>query len=117
MYQREELGPIAEGAPFYVQFAYTKNTPDLTASALQPVAPPPQTSPPPPTAAPAPQQQPAVAAKSSNDSIWIVVLPIVFAAGLAVTLLLGFGERALSAARKSDADRADDTEKGPQDGN
>ena len=42
---------------------------------------------------------------------------VVFAAGLAVTLLLGFGERALSAARKSDADRADDTEKGPQDGN
>ena len=42
---------------------------------------------------------------------------VVFAAGLAVTLLLGFGERALSAARKSDADRADDTGKGPQDGN
>jgi len=82
MYQREELGPIAEGAPFYVQFAYTKSTPDLTASALQPVAPPPQ------TAVPAPQQEPAASAGSSNDSIWIVVLPIVFAAGLAAGWIL-----------------------------
>ena len=87
-YQREELGPIAEGAPFYVQFAYSKNTPDLTASALQPAAPPQQTSPPPPTAAPTPQQQPAASAESSNDSIWIVVLPIVFAAGLAAGWIL-----------------------------
>ena len=34
VYQREELGPIAEGATFFVQFAYEKSTPDLTASAL-----------------------------------------------------------------------------------
>lgn len=80
MYQREELGPIAEGAPFFVQFSYDKATPDLTAAALQPVAPPPQPSPPPQTAVPA--------AEASNDSIWIVVLPIVFAAGLAAGWIL-----------------------------
>jgi hypothetical protein len=88
MYQREELGPIAEGAPFYVQVSYNKNSPDLTASALRPAAPPAQTSPPPQTVAPAPQQQPAASAESSNDSIWIVVLPIVFAAGLAAGWIL-----------------------------
>lgn len=88
MYQREELGPIAEGAPFYVQVSYNKNSPDLTASALRPASPPAQTSPPPQTVAPAPQQQPAASAESSNDSIWIVVLPIVFAAGLAAGWIL-----------------------------
>lgn len=87
MYLREELGPIAEGAPFYVQISYNKATPDLTASALQPVAPPPQTSMPPQQAAPA--QQPTSAGEAdSNDSIWIVVLPIVFAAGLAAGWIL-----------------------------
>lgn len=86
MYQREVLGPIAEGAGFFVQFSYDKSTPDLTAAALQPVAPPPQqTAPPPQTAAPTPAQQPATGA---SNSIWIVVLPIVFAAGLAAGWIL-----------------------------
>lgn len=88
MYQREELGPIAEGAPFYIQVSYNKSSPDLTASALQPVAPPQQTSPPIQAAAPAPQPQPQASAETSNDSIWIVVLPIVFAAGLAAGWIL-----------------------------
>ena len=42
---------------------------------------------------------------------------VVFAAGLAVTLLLGFGERALSSARKSGAKTSGKTKKGQQDGN
>jgi hypothetical protein len=87
-YQREELGPIAEGAPFYIQFSYTKNTPDLTASALQPVDPPQQQAPPPQNAAPATQQQGAPTQESSDDSVWFIVIPIVFAAGLAAGWIL-----------------------------
>ncbi len=88
MYQREELGPVAEGAPFFIQVAYTKNTPDLTASALQPVAPQQQSVPPPqPVTTPAPQ--PVTGASGGSDnSIWFVVLPIVFAAGLAAGWIL-----------------------------
>lgn len=89
VYQREELGAIAEGAPFFVQFKYSKSSPDLTASALQPVAPPPpqnalsqQNSPQPP------QQTTAATASDSSDSIWIIVIPIVFAAGLAAGWIL-----------------------------
>ena len=88
MYQREELGPIAEGAPFYrpVRLHQEHSRSDgLGAAAGSPPAADIAT---PSDGAPAPQQQPAASAESSNDSIWIVVLPIVFAAGLAAGWIL-----------------------------
>lgn len=86
-YQREDLGPIPEGGSFFVEFSYTKNTPNLTVSALQPVAPTPQQSMPPP-AANLPAQPGTQPTKSSDNSVWFVVIPIVFAAGLAAGWIL-----------------------------
>ena len=87
LYQREILGPITEGASFFIQFAYETSTPDLTASALQPVAPPPQQALPPAQAAP-PASAAQPIASGSDNSIWFVVLPIVFLAGLAAGWIL-----------------------------
>ena len=85
-YQREDLGAIPEGGSFFVEFSYNKTSPDLTASALQPVAPPPQQTMPPP----AQTDQPSAAqpAQAADNSVWYIVIPIVFAAGLAAGWIL-----------------------------
>lgn len=97
LYQREELGPVPTGGTFFVEVSYSKSAPDLTASALQPVAPPqPRTG---PGSTPELPPAPSTVAESgsSQDSVWIVVLPIVFAAGLAAGWILLSGRK-----RKSD---------------
>lgn len=98
IYQREELGPVPAGGTFFIEVSYSKSTPNLTASALQPVAPPPQAQTTPGAVPmPAPAPTPVVETGSSRESVWIVVLPIVFAAGLAAGWILLSGRQ-----RKSD---------------
>ena len=87
-YQREDLGPIPEGGSFFVEVSYSKVAPDLTASALQPVAPPPQQNLPPAAANQASQTAAAQPAQSADNSVWFIVIPIVFAAGLAAGWIL-----------------------------
>jgi hypothetical protein len=87
-YQREELGPVPEGGSFFVQFSYNKATPDLTASALKPVAPPQEQTMPPPVAAQTTEPSTVQSAQPADNSVWFVVIPIVFAAGLAAGWIL-----------------------------
>lgn len=87
-YAREDLGPIPDGGSFFIETSYTKTTPDLTASALQPVAPPPQQSPPPGATSQSPQTPAAQTTTPADSSVWYIVLPIVFAAGLAAGWIL-----------------------------
>ena len=87
-YQREELGPVPEGGSFFVQFSYEKATPDLTASALKPVAPPQQQTVPPPATAQTTEPSTAQSAQPADNSVWFVVIPIVFVAGLAAGWIL-----------------------------
>ena len=92
-YQREELGPVAEGAPFYIQFSYTKNTPDLTASAMQPVPAPQQAAPTPNSASAAGGTEAARRAETGSNSVWYVVIPILVVAALAFGWILGSTRR------------------------
>ena len=87
-YQRQDLGPIPENGGFFVEVRYSKNTPDLTTSALQPAAPPPQQTLSPPSTGQTGQPAATQPAPSSDSSLWFVVIPIVFVAGLAAGWIL-----------------------------
>ena len=87
-YQREDLGPIPAGGSFFIEVSYSKTTPDLTASALRPVAPPPPQTTPPPGSGQATQPAAAQQSGSADSTVWFVVIPIVFVAGLAAGWIL-----------------------------
>lgn len=81
-YRREELGPVPAAGTFFIEIRYTKTTPGLTVTALQPTAPPAAPS------GPAPVPEPASDAGAALDSVWLVVVPIVLAGALAVLWVL-----------------------------
>jgi hypothetical protein len=93
IYQREDLGPIPEGGTFFVELSYTKQSPELTVAALQPVSQPTQPAPPPSTSVQVPSAEPESSSPSTGNSAWYVVIPIVFLAGLAAGwILLSIGK-------------------------
>ena len=75
------LGPISATDSFFVELAYTRTSPGLTIASLQPTAP--QAGQPPQPATPPGQTLP-VQPESSDNSVWLVVIPIVLLGGIVV---------------------------------
>lgn len=77
------------GGTFFIELRYSKTTPGLTVTALQPAAPPAVPSQPAAEGSdPTPQPAPAPVSGGAVTSVWLVVLPIVFAGALAVLWVL-----------------------------